>query len=145
VICAYADATISYVPHGRAHRRCRVCFFFCFFFPYQELSMKKLVPALIVTGLMAATGAYAQSNPPGANVPPNTPGYATGKSERAGEARKDRRAPGMVKPQPGDEGKTPEGGAIGNDRAAVAGERRAETRDERRPGKPKPVPGGTPK
>jgi hypothetical protein len=98
-------------------------------FPYQELSMKKLVPALIVTGLMAATGAYAQSNPPGANVPPNTPGYATGKSERAGEARKDRRAPGMVKPQPGDEGKTPEGGAIGNDRAAVAGERRAETRE----------------
>jgi hypothetical protein len=80
-----------------------------------------------------------------ANVPPNTPGYATGKS--------DRRAPGMVKPartaaatrrhgetrderRPGRRcpaaGKTPsaaQGGAIGNDRAAVAGERRAETRD----------------
>ena len=107
--------------------------------------MKKLVPALIVTGLMAATGAFAQSNPPGANVPPNTPGYATGKSERAGEARKDRRAPGMVKPQAGDESRTPEGGAIGNDRAAVAGEARAETRDTRRPGKAKTMQGGTPK
>lgn len=107
--------------------------------------MKKIVPALMIAGLMAATGAYAQSNPPGAAVPPNTPGVATGKSEMAGEARKDRRAPGMVKAPAGDEAKTPEGGGIGTDRAAAAGERRAETRDERRPGKPKPVPGGTPK
>lgn len=107
--------------------------------------MKKLVPALMFASLLAATGAYAQSNPPGAAVPPNTPGYATGKSEQRGEARKDNRAAGMVKAPGGDEPRTAEGGAIGGDRAAAAGERRAETRDERRPGKPKPVPGGTPK
>ncbi|SEJ43150.1 hypothetical protein SAMN05216567_105453 [Variovorax sp. OK605] len=107
--------------------------------------MKKLVPALMFASLMAAGAAHAQSNPPGVAVPPNTPGVATGKSEMAGEARKDRRAPGMVRAPAGDESKTPEGGAVGADRAAAAGERRAETRDARRPGKPKPVPGGTPK
>ncbi|CAA2106671.1 cell envelope biogenesis protein TolA [Variovorax paradoxus] len=107
--------------------------------------LAKLAPVLMAAMLVAAGSAAAQSNPPGAAVPPNTPGVATGKSEMAGEARKDRRAPGMVRGQPGDEARTPEGGAIGNDRAAQAGERRAETRDERRPGKPKPVPGGTPK
>jgi len=63
----------------------------------------------------------------------------------AGEARKDRRPQKGVAPAAGDEAKTPEGGAIGTDRAARAGERRAETRDARRPGKPVPVPGGTPK
>lgn len=107
--------------------------------------MNKLVPALAIASLMAAGAAVAQSNPPGVAVPPNTPGVATGKSEMAGEARKDRRTPGQVRGPAGDEAKTPEGGAVGTDRAAVAGERRAETRDERRPGKPKPVPGGTPK
>lgn len=100
--------------------------------------------SVLAAGLLA-TVAHAQSNPPGAAVPPNTPGYATGKSEMAGEARKDRRPPVGVAAPAGDEAKTPEGGAIGSDRAAQAGERRAETRDARRPGKPKPVPGGTPK
>jgi hypothetical protein len=107
--------------------------------------MKKLVPALIVTGLMAATGAVRPVEPARCQCAAQHAGLCHRQVGRAGEARKDRRSPGMVKPQPGDEGKTPEGGAIGNDRAAVAGERRAETRDERRPGKPKPVPGGTPK
>ncbi|AVQ79847.1 MULTISPECIES: cell envelope biogenesis protein TolA [unclassified Variovorax] len=100
--------------------------------------------SVLVAGLIA-TVAHAQSNPPGAAVPPNSPGYATGKSEMAGEARKDRRPQKGVAPAAGDEAKTPEGGAIGTDRAARAGERRAETRDARRPGKPVPVPGGTPK
>ena len=102
------------------------------------------VLSVLMAGLIASV-AHAQSNPPGAAVPPNTPGYATGKSEMAGEARKDRRPQKGVPAAAGDEAKTPEGGAIGTDRAAAAGERRAETRDARRPGKPKPVPGGTPK
>jgi hypothetical protein len=50
-----------------------------------------------------------------------------------------------VRPPAGDQAKVPEGGAIGTDRAAVAGERRAETRDERRPGKARTTQGGTPK
>ncbi|MBN8747559.1 Uncharacterised protein [Xylophilus ampelinus] len=99
----------------------------------------------LVGTLCVAAGAYAQSNPPGAAVPPNTPGIAGGRSENAAEARKAARPQGQVRPPAGDEPRTPEGGAIGTDRAAVAGERRAETRDTRRPGKPKPMPGGTPK
>jgi hypothetical protein len=105
--------------------------------------MNKLITAAAIG--MFAFAAHAQSNPPGAPVPPNTPGYATGKSEMAGEAKKNMRPKGMVKAQGGDTIKTPEGGAIGTDRAAVAGEARAETRDARRPGKPNSMQGGTPK
>ena len=105
--------------------------------------MNKLIAATAI-GLFAFA-AHAQSNPPGAPVPPNTPGIATGKSEMAGEAKKNMRPQGMVKAPAGDTVKTPEGGAIGTDRAAVAGEARAETRDARRPGKPNSMQGGTPK
>ena len=105
--------------------------------------MNRILP-VVLAGFFAVA-AHAQSNPPGANVPPNTPGIATGKSDQAGEMRKDRRTPGMVKAQGGDEPKTAEGGAVGADKAAMNGERRAETRDTRRPNKRKPVPGGTPK
>jgi hypothetical protein len=102
----------------------------------------------LVTFLGAAclvAGVHAQSNPPGAAVPPNTPGVAGGKAESAGEARKAMRPQGQVRPQAGDAAKTPEGSGVGTDRAAMAGERRAETRDERRPGKAKSTQGGTPK
>ena len=99
----------------------------------------------VLLGGFFAVGAQAQSNPPGVAVPPNTPGIATDKASQAGEMRKDRRPAGMVRPPAGDQPKAPEGGAVGGDRAAVAGEARAETRDTRRPGKPKPMPGGTPK
>lgn len=105
--------------------------------------MNKFITATAI-GLFAFA-AHAQSNPPGAPVPPNTPGYATGKSEMAGEARKNKRPQGMVKAPGGDEPRTAEGGAIGTDRAAVAGEKRAETRDQRRPGKRPSMQGGTPK
>lgn len=100
--------------------------------------------ALLGTACLVA-GVHAQSNPPGVAVPPNTPGVAGGKSENAAEARKNMRTQGEVRPQGGDQPRTPEGGAIGTDRAAVAGERRAETRDTRRPGKRKTMQGGTPK
>lgn len=98
----------------------------------------------VATAGLIAVAAHAQSNPPGAPVPPNTPGYATGKSDMSGEARKNRRPAGSVPMQAGDTAKTPEGGAIGTDRAAVAGERRAATRDQRRPGKQPSKQGGTP-
>ncbi|MBC7734705.1 MULTISPECIES: cell envelope biogenesis protein TolA [unclassified Variovorax] len=100
--------------------------------------------SILLAGLFAA-GAYAQPTPPGVPVPPNTPGYATDKSTQAGEMRKDRRPAGMLKAPGGDEPKAPEGGAIGTDKAAVAGEARAETRDQRRPGKRPSTQGGTPK
>ena len=105
--------------------------------------MNKLITATAI-GLFAFA-AHAQSNPPGAPVPPNTPGYATGKSEMAGEAKKNMRPKGMVPARGGDMPKVAEGGAIGTDRAAVAGEARAETRDARHPGKPHSMQGGTPK
>ena len=105
--------------------------------------MNKFITATAI-GLFALA-AHAQSNPPGAPVPPNTPGYATGKSEMAGEARKNNRPQGQVKGPAGDAPRTPEGGAIGTDRAAIAGEKRAETRDTRRPNKRPSMQGGTPK
>ena len=103
--------------------------------------------SLMIAGTFAVAGAaYAQSTPPGVAVPPATPGLTTGKAQMAGEARKDQRGVGMVKPPAGgDINKTPEGGAIGIDRAAQAGEARADTRDQRRPGKAKTMQGGTPK
>lgn len=105
--------------------------------------MNKLIAA--ATFGLVAFAAQAQSNPPGAPVPPHTPGYATGKSEMAGEAKKNMRPTGRTNMPAGASAKTPEGGAIGTDRAAVAGERRAETRDERRPGNAPSMQGGTPK
>ncbi len=104
--------------------------------------ISRAFPLFIVS--LAAVTAQAQSNPPGAAVPPSTPGIASGKSERAAEARKAARTPGQLRPASGDASRTPEGGGIGTDRAAIAGEQRAKTRDERRPGKPKSTQGGTP-
>lgn len=105
--------------------------------------MNKLLAAL-VAGLFAA-GAYAQASPPGIAVPPNTPGIAGDRATSAGEMRKDNRPAGAVKAQGGDEPKVAEGGAIGNNKAARAGERRANTRDQRHPGKRHSMQGGTPK
>lgn len=51
---------------------------------------------------------------------------------------------GRVAVPAGDTVQTAEGGAIGTDRAAVAGEVRHQTRDTRKPNRRKPVPGGTP-
>ncbi|AMM24133.1 hypothetical protein [Variovorax sp. PAMC 28711] len=105
--------------------------------------MNKVLAALL-TGLFAV-GVYAQSSPPGVAVPPNTPGVAGDRATAAGEMRKDRRPAGIAKPRSGDRPMVAEGGAVGADKAAVAGEMRAETRDERRPGKRPSMQGGTPK
>jgi len=108
--------------------------------------MRKIFALLIAGSFASAGAAYAQNNPPGASVPPNTPGVAVGKPQLAGEARKDQRGVGMAPaPAGGDINKTPEGGSFGNDRAAKAGEARAETRDQRRPGHNPTMQGGTPK
>lgn len=111
--------------------------------------MKQAVyPYLLAAVCVGAfsTGASAQANPPGAAVPPNTPGIARDPAQQAGEAKKNMRPLGVPRPATAnDTVKTPEGGAIGTDRAAVAGEARAETRDTRRPGKAKTQQGGTPK
>jgi hypothetical protein len=107
--------------------------------------MSKIL-AVMIAGLFAA-GAYAQ-NPTGA-----TPeqGNATGsKPQVRAEARKESRPAGQVAPPAGDIAKTPEGGTFGADKAAVAGEKRAETRDDRRRNKDgsvkrKSTQGSTPK
>lgn len=114
------------------------------FAPSLEIFGMKKFFALACVSLFAVV-AQAQSNPPGVAVPPNTPGVASDKAQRAGEMRKEMRPAGMAKPSAGDTPKVPEGGAIGTDKGAMAGERRAETRDDRKPNRAKPMPGGTPK
>ncbi|RYF75644.1 MAG: cell envelope biogenesis protein TolA [Comamonadaceae bacterium] len=94
------------------------------------------VLAVLIAGFFAA-GAYAQSVNPQVQVPTNT------KSQNAAEAKKSTKASGQVRPTGGDFAKTPEGGAVGTDKASMAGERRAETRDARRPGKKNTQQGGT--
>jgi hypothetical protein len=105
--------------------------------------MKNSLYALVLLGSFAGA-AGAQSSPPGVPVPPNTPGVATDKAQMTGEMRKEMRPAGRVNPRGGDMPKVAEGGAIGTDKAAIAGERRAGTRDMRRPGKRRSMQGGTP-
>jgi hypothetical protein len=103
--------------------------------------MSKIL-AVLIAGLFAA-GAYAQTKP--AEQDPT----AKGKAADRAEMKKDAKPAGLVKAPAGDAAKTPEGGAIGTDKAAVAGEKRAETRDTRRRAKDgsvkkKTTQGGTP-
>jgi hypothetical protein len=73
------------------------------------------------------------------------------KAQQRAEAKKAAKPAGQVKAAAaGDEAKTPEGGAIGADKAAASGEKRAETRDQRRRNKDgsvkrKSTQGATPK
>ena len=106
--------------------------------------MSKILAALIA-GLFAA-GAYAQ-NPAGTT--PEQGNATNSKSQQRAEARKDARPAGQVQAPAGDQAKTPEGGAVGTDKAAQAGETRAQTRDQRRRNKDGSVKrrstqGGTP-
>ena len=100
-----------------------------------------------VLALILTTTAFAQ-NPNGAsaeheavtNTKPQARADAKVASKPAGKVRQG---------AGGDINLTPEGGAIGTDKAAIAGARRAESRDVRRPAKDggvkrKPVQGGTP-
>ena len=100
---------------------------------------------LVLSGIaLVSVATYAQQTKPGVAVPPNTPGYTYGKSEDAAEARKNKRQQGKVRPAGGDAPKSAEGGAVGNDKAAVAGEARAKTRDARKPNRAPTTQGPTP-
>lgn len=104
------------------------------------------VLAVMIAGLFAA-GAYAQ-NPAG--KAPEQGALPSGKAIDNAQAQVATRKPGVAAPAGGDINKTPEGGAVGTDKAAVAGEKRAETRDGRRRNKDgtmkkKTAQGGTPK
>jgi len=102
--------------------------------------------ALVIAGVFAAT-AFAQ-NPPGTTA--EQAAVTDSKPQARAQAKVAAKPAGQVKTGAGgDINKTPEGGAIGTDKAAVAGERRAETRDARRPAKDgsvkrKSSQGGTP-
>ena len=99
--------------------------------------------AVLIAGLFAA-GAYAQTATAEKAPVTNT------KPQARAEAKVASKPAGQVKAGAGgDINKVPEGGAIGTDKAAVAGEKRAETRDTRRTNKDgsvkhKSTQGGTP-
>lgn len=98
---------------------------------------------LTLAGLALLAGA-AQAQRPGVAVPPDSPGYTYGKAQDAGEARRKAREQGKVLPPGGDAAKSAEGGAIGTDASAAAGQERIRARDARRPDKRRPMPGPTP-
>jgi hypothetical protein len=106
--------------------------------------MSKIL-AVMIAGLFAA-GAYAQ-NPAGTT--PEQGNATNSKPQARAEAKKDAKPAGQVAAPAGDIAKTPEGGNLGGDKAAASGEKRAETRDERRRNKDgsvkrKSTQGGTP-
>ncbi len=101
--------------------------------------MSKLL-AVMIAGLFAA-GAYAQGTSQEAKPPTDT------KPQMAADKKVEARPAGQIKETPMP--KTAEGGAIGTDKAAMAGEKRAETRDARRRNKDgslkrRSTQGGTP-
>lgn len=102
--------------------------------------MSKIL-AVMVAGLFAA-GAYAQTPAAGGtpqDVPTNT------KPQMAAQANSDAKPQGKVAKSGDPLAKTAKGGAIGTDKAAIAGEKRRQARIARQPGQ-KPTPqGGTPK
>lgn len=101
------------------------------------------VLAVMMAGLFAA-GAYAQGTSQEAAPPTNT------KSQQRAQERRADRPQGQVRPQAGDTANTAEGsGGLSQNRATVAGEKRAATRSDRRRNKDGSVrkanpQGGTP-
>ncbi|MET3383265.1 hypothetical protein [Variovorax paradoxus] len=91
---------------------------------------------VMTAAFLAAASVFAQS---AENQP-----ITDSKPQVRAQARVAAKTPGKIAPPTGDTDKTAEGGAIGTDRAAVAGEKRHQTRDARKPNRRKPVPGGTP-
>lgn len=85
---------------------------------------------------LAAASVFAQS---AENQP-----ITDSKPQVRAQAKVAAKSQGKVVAASGDTVKTAEGGAIGADKAAVAGEKRHETRDTRKPNRRKPIPGGTP-
>ena len=106
--------------------------------------MNKLL-AVLIAGFFATAG-YAQ-NPTGSSA---EQGNATrSASQQRAEQRKSAKTQGQVKKPTAGVGNTAEAGAIGVDKAAKAGEARADTRDDRRRNpdgslKARSTQGGTP-
>ncbi|RZL45801.1 MAG: cell envelope biogenesis protein TolA [Variovorax sp.] len=102
------------------------------------------VLAVMIAGLFAA-GAYAQGTGTPQDVPTNT------KPQVAAEKKVDARPAGKVAAPGGDQAKVAEGsGGVTASKAVDAGEKRAESRDQRRRNKDgsvkrKSMQGGTPK
>ena len=88
--------------------------------------MSKIL-AVMIAGLFAA-GAYAQGSGTPQDVPTNT------KPQVAAEKKVEARPAGKVAKPTGDVAQTAEGGGVGvgNAKANAAGEKRAETRNDRR-------------
>jgi hypothetical protein len=91
---------------------------------------------VMTAALLAAASAFAQSSEQQA--------ITDSKPQVRAQAKVAAKAQGKVAPASGDTTKTPEGGSLGTDAAAVAGEKRHQSRDARKPNRRKPVPGGTP-
>ncbi|MGJ7562249.1 cell envelope biogenesis protein TolA [Variovorax sp. GB1R11] len=86
---------------------------------------------LLVSVLATFVASLAQAQNPSGTTPEQ--GNATNSaSQKRAQARSDARQHGAVAPPAGDVAATPEGGSFGTDKAGVAGEERAETRDQRR-------------
>lgn len=105
----------------------------------EETVMSKIL-AVMIAGLFAA-GAYAQNS---AGASSEQAPVTNSKSQMRADAKVAAKPAGKVQGAGGDEVKTAEGGAIGTDKAAIAGEKRHQTRDARRPGHKKTMQGVTP-
>jgi len=104
--------------------------------------MRFFTPGFVAVCFCAS--AFAQQNVPGANVPPNTPGYTTDKSGEAAERRRQSKPKGQVRPEGGDAAKNVEISGVPNDPGAASAQKRVQARDARRPGARKTTQGGTP-
>lgn len=98
--------------------------------------------AAIVAAFTAAAHAQAPQNEEQAPI-------TNSKAQIAAQAKRDSKPKGRVAQSGGDINKTPEGGAIGADKAGSAGEKRAESRDQHRRNKDgslkrRSTQGGTP-
>jgi len=91
---------------------------------------------VMTAAFLAATSVLAQSS--------ERQAITESKPQVRAQAKVASKSQGKVATAPGDTVKTAEGGSIGTDVAAVAGEKRHQTRDARKPNRRKPVPGGTP-
>ncbi|CAN7692065.1 hypothetical protein ABL850_28125 [Variovorax paradoxus] len=91
---------------------------------------------VMTAAFLAAASVFAQSA--------ENQAITDSKPQVRAQARVAAKAPGRAAVASGDTVKTAEGGAIGTDTAAIAGEKRHQTRDTRKPNRRKPVPGGTP-
>jgi hypothetical protein len=106
--------------------------------------MRKLL-SIAAAGMFVAGTAFAQTNPPGAAVPPATPGVANSKPQQSAEMHKDQRADKPVNQPGGDTPKSAEGSGMKTDKATMSADQRVMTRDAKNPAAPPVKQGSTPK